>query len=196
MSSSRRWTLRETLIVAVVGAVFAVLYIGWVQLWLLAQVLIGSLSMDVFMGFWFIASIVAAAIVRKPGVALMAEVLAAVVEVLLGSPGGLLLVLSGLIQGAGAEVVFAVTGWRRYSLPVLMAAGIGSAIFSYIYTWIRFDYGALAPTILVAMFVVRCLSGALLAGWLGKVIVDGLAGTGALNGLAIDRDRRAATMQR
>ena len=33
--------------------------------------------MDVVMGFWFIASIVAAAIIRKPGAALLAEVLAA-----------------------------------------------------------------------------------------------------------------------
>ncbi|SKA02642.1 ECF transporter S component [Consotaella salsifontis] len=188
------WTLRETLIVAVLGAVFAALYMGWVQIWLIAQAIIGPLSMDVFMGFWFVASIVAAAIIRKPGAALGAEVLASAVELLLGSPGGLILVLSGLIQGAGAEAVFAATRWRNYSLPVLMAAGVGSAVFSFAYTWIRFDYGALAPGLLVAMFVLRSVSGALLGGFLGKVIAEVLYRTGVLQGLAIDRDKRTAAL--
>ena len=186
------WTLRETLVVAVLGAVFAVLYLGWVQIWLIAQAALGAISMDVFMGFWFIASVVAAAIIRKPGVAFAAEVMAAAVEILLGSPGGLLLILSGMIQGAGAEAVFAATRWRNYSLPVLMAAGVGAAIASFIYTWIRFDYGALAPGLLVAMFALRCLSGALLGGWLGHAIVAALYRTGVLHGLKIDTDRRTA----
>ena len=86
MANSSSWTLRETLIVAMLGTVFAVLYLGWVQVWLVAQAVFGSLTMDVVMGFWFIASIVAAAIVRKPGVALASEVLAAAVQILLGVP--------------------------------------------------------------------------------------------------------------
>ena len=156
MPVTRGWTLREILIVTVIGAVFAVLYLGWVQVWLIAQAIFGSVTMDVVMGFWFVASIVAAAIIRKPGVAFAAEVLAAAVQVLLGSPAGLLLLVTGVVQGAGAEAVFAATRWRNYSLPVLMAAGVGAAIFSFAYTWIRFDYGALQPTVLIAMFVLRC----------------------------------------
>jgi len=192
MSGSRGWTLRETLIVTVLGAVFAVLYLGWVQVWLIAQAVFGPVTMDVVMGFWFIASIVAAAIIRKPGAAFAAEVLTAAVQILLGSPAGLLLLVTGAVQGAGAEVVFAATRWRNYSLPVLMAAGVGAAIFSFIYTWIRFDYGALQPGILIAMFILRCLSGALLGGWLGHVIVEALYRTGALAGLAIDHAKRSA----
>src|SRR5829696_151774 len=192
MPDNKGWTLREILIVTVLGVVFAVLYLGWVQVWLVAQAILGAVTMDVVMGFWFIGSIVAAAIIRKPGVAFTSEVLAGAVEILLGSPAGLLLLLSGAVQGAGAEAVFAATRWRNYSLPVLMAAGVGAAIFSFAYTWIRFDYGALQPTLLVSMFVLRCLSGALLGGLLGHVIVKALYKTGALSGLAIDRDSRPA----
>jgi energy-coupling factor transport system permease protein len=191
MSGTRAWTLRETLIVTVVGVVFAVLYLGWVQVWLVTQAIFGPITMDVVMGFWFIASIVAASIVRKPGVALAAEVLTAGVQILLGSPAGLLLLMTGIVQGAGAEIVFAATRWRNYSLPVLVAAGIGAAIFSFIYTWIRFNYGGLEPSLLLAMFVIRCLSGALLGGWLGYVIVEALYRTGALAGLAIDHEKRS-----
>lgn len=192
MPTHSAWTLRETLIVAVLGAVFGVLYLGWVQVWLVLQAIFGALTMDVVMGFWFIASIIAAAIIRKPGVALVSEVMAAAAQVLLGSPAGLLLLLTGLVQGAGAEAVFATTRWRRYSLAVLMAAGMGAAVFSFAYTWIRFDYGSLAPGLLVVMFVLRLASGALLGGLLGHVIVKALYRTGVLSGLAIDRDTRAA----
>ncbi|MVA98162.1 thiamine permease [Nitratireductor sp. CAU 1489] len=190
--TSPRWTQREILILAVIGAVFAVLYLGWVQVWLISQAVFGPVTMDIAMGFWFIASIVAAAIIRKPGAAFLAEVLAAAIELLLGSPAGLMLVVSAAIQGAGAEAVFAATRWRSYSLPVLMAAGVGAALASFAYTWVRFDYGALEPGLLVAMFVLRCLSGALLGGLLGHVVVEALYRTGVLSGLKIDHDRRAA----
>ena len=49
MANSSSWTLRETLIVAMLGTVFAVLYLGWVQVWLVAQAAFGSLTMDVVM---------------------------------------------------------------------------------------------------------------------------------------------------
>ena len=192
MNTENSWTLREILIVAAIGATFGFLYLGWVQVWLIGQALFGPVTMDVMMGFWFIASIVAAAIIRKPGAALLAEVLAALVEVLLGSPAGLLLILAGLIQGAGAEAVFALTRWRDYRLPVLMAAGVGSAVFSFIYTWIRFDYGALAPGLVIAMFILRCLSGALLGGLAGPLVTRALYRTCVLSGLRIDRDWREA----
>lgn len=192
MNSSYRWSLREILILAVLGAVFGVLYLGWVQVWLIAQAIFGPVTMDVVMGFWFIVSIIAAAIIRKPGAALASEMLAAVMEILLGSPAGLLLLLAAFVQGAGAEAVFAATGWRNYRLPVLMAAGVGAAIFSFIYTWISFNYSALAPGLLIAMFALRCLSGALLGGLLGHFIVEALYRTGVLSGLAIDHDKRLA----
>jgi energy-coupling factor transport system substrate-specific component len=191
--SSFSWTQREILIIAVLGAVFAVLYLGWVQVWLIAQAFFGPVTMDVVMGFWFIVSIIAAAIIRKPGAALFSEMLAAGIQILLGSPAGLILLLTGFVQGAGAEAVFAATRWKRYSLPVLIAAGVGAAVFSFIYTWVRFNYGALAPGLLVAMFTLRCLSGALLAGVLGHLVVEALYKTGVLSGLPIDHARRAAS---
>jgi len=192
MPQSHAWTLREILIAAVLGAVFAVLYLGWVQVWLVAQAAFGPVTMDVVMGFWFIASIVAAAILRKPGAAMATEMLAGAVEVLLGSPAGIMLIVAAAVQGAGAELVFAATRWRNYSPVVLMLAGIGAAIFSFAYTWILFGYGTLAPGLLIAMFVLRCLSGALLGGLAGHWVTEALYKTGVLSGLAIDHARRAA----
>ena len=192
MPENSVWTLRETLIIAVLGAVFGVLYLGWVQVWLILQAIFGPVTMDVVMGFWFINSIIAAAIIRKPGVALVSNMLAAAVQIMLGSPAGLLLLLTGFVQGMGAELVFAANRYRRWTLPVLMAAGVGAAMASFAYTWVRFDYGSLAPGLLVAMFALRCTSGALLGGLMGHVITNALFKTGVLSGLKIDHDRRAA----
>jgi energy-coupling factor transport system substrate-specific component len=190
--AERRWTQRETVIVAALGIVFGMLYLAWVQLWLLLQVVLGPLALDLMLGFWCVVSVLAAYIVRKPLVAFSAEVIAALAEVMTGNPAGLILILTGVVQGAGAELPFALTRWRNYRLPVLMASGASAAVFSFAYTWIRFNYGTLEPGLLVAMFGVRVISGVLLAGLLGKILGDALYRTGVLNGLAIDAAKRGA----
>jgi energy-coupling factor transport system substrate-specific component len=188
--AERRWTQRETVIVAALGIVFGMLYLGWVQLWLLLQAVLGPLALDLMLGFWCVVSVLAAYIIRKPLVAFVAEVIAALAEVMTGNPAGLILILTGVVQGAGAELPFALTRWRSYRLPVLLASGASAAVFSFVYTWIRFNYGTLAPGLLVAMFVLRMASGIVLAGLLGKILGDALYRTGVLSGLAIDAARR------
>ena len=185
-----RWTARETVTIVSMGFVFGVLYLAWVQLWLVVQALIGPLAMDMMMGFWFVVSIVAAYIIRKPFVAFTAEVIAAIAEVLTGNPAGLILVLTGIVQGAGAELPFLLTRWRNYRMWVLLASGASAAVFSFAYTWIRFDYGNLEPGLLAVMFSLRVTSGVLLGGLLGWAIAEALYRTGAVNGLAIDEARR------
>lgn len=186
------WSLREITTLIALGAVFAVLYLGWVQLWLVAQAAIGPLAMDIVFGFWFVVSIIAARILMKPGAALLSEVLAAGVQILIGNPAGLLLLLTGLIQGAGAEVAFAATRWKRWGLGVCIASGATAAVASFIYTWIRFNYGALDPSLVASMAALRIASGAILGGVLGWLIVEALYKTGALRGLPIDLARRGA----
>jgi energy-coupling factor transport system substrate-specific component len=186
------WTQREIVVVAAIGVVFGVLYLAWVQLWLVAQGVIGPISLDIFFGFWCVASVIAAYVVRRPGAAFFAEVTAAIAEVATGNPAGLILLLTGVVQGAGAELPFAATRWKRYDLPILLASGASAAVFSFVYTWIRFGYGNLSPGLLVAMFAIRVASGMILAGWLGWVLARALQKTGSLDGLRIDEDRRAA----
>lgn len=186
------WTQREIVIVATLGVVFSVLYLAIAVVWKWLQPITGDIATDLLFGLWCVASVVAAYIVRKPGAAFGAEVIAAICEVLTGNPAGLILVLTGVVQGAGAELAFAVTGWRNYRLPVLLASGASAAVFSFVYTWIRFDYGRLDIGLLALMFGLRVASGMLLAGWLGRFIAERLRATGVLKGLAIDSKQPAA----
>ena len=100
MPPSSSWTLRETVIIAAAGVVFGVLYLLWVQLWLVFQALIGPLAMDIVFGFWFCASTFAAYVIRKPGVALGSALITALTEVFAGNPSGAILFLTALVQGA------------------------------------------------------------------------------------------------
>ena len=60
-------------------------------------------------------AVLAPLIVRKPGAALFAEMVAAGVSALLGSQWGADTLLSGFVQGAAAELVFAFVGYQRWS---------------------------------------------------------------------------------
>ena len=72
------------------------------------------------------ATTLAYLLIRKPGVAIIAEVAAAHVEVLFGGGWGLTLLLYGLIQGLGAELVFAAFRYRSTSAWTLAIAGAGA----------------------------------------------------------------------
>ncbi|HEY57857.1 MAG TPA: thiamine permease [Anaerolineae bacterium] len=184
-----RWKTLEVILVANLALVFGLLFLGWGFVWKVAKPLntLFPGTRDLVYGFWFIASIVAAYIIRKPGTALAAETLAALAEFLAGGEWGLTLLISGIVQGGMAEIVFAATGYKRYDLPTLMlagaAAGIGSLVVDYMF-W----YYDLSLNVLAIMLVARLISGAVLSGWLGKAIGDGLYRAGALGSFAIARE--------
>jgi energy-coupling factor transport system substrate-specific component len=180
------WKTLEVILAANLALVFGLLFLGWAFVWEFVKPLDTVIpgSRDLFYGFWFIASIVSAYIIRKPGAALAAETLAALAEFLAGGEWGLTILISGLIQGAMAELVFAAFGYKRFDLPVLAlagaAAGIGSMVVDYLF-W----YSTLSVGILSIMLIARLISGAVLAGWLGKAIGDGLERAGALGSFRI-----------
>lgn len=182
------WTTREIVLAAVLSAIFGALFMAWALLWDPVTNLIGPFGGEIIYGFWFIAAIIVPYIVRRPGAAIAAETLAAAVELLLGSPWGIDVIISGLIQGGAAELVFAAGRWRSYRLPILMAAGGAAAIASFIHDYYLYGYAFVAPLLIIVGVVIRIASGAILAGWLAKALGDGLARTGVLEGFAITEE--------
>ncbi len=185
---SLSWSTRDTVVVAISSVVFGVCYLAWVQIWLLAQGLIGPLAMDIVFGFWFAGSTFTAYVVRKPWVAFATAILAVVAEIFSGNAAGAILLLTGFIQGLGSEMPFLSTRWRRYGWPVLLFSGVSAALFSFVYNWVRFDYESLKPGLLITMFSIRILSGMILGAVLPKIVADRLLKTGVLDGLAIETD--------
>ncbi|EPD49425.1 ECF transporter S component [Paenisporosarcina sp. FSL H8-0542] len=184
----KSWKLKEVVLLSVFAVVFAVVYLLFVQVGNIWAGVIGPIAYEWIFGIWFIVSIICAYIIRKPGAALLSETMAATIEVMIGNAVGPRLILSGLVQGLGAEAAFAATGYKRYDWWVLCLAGIGSAVFSFAYGFFVSGYAALDPSLLLLMFTLRVMSGAIIAGLGGKYVSDGLLATGALRGYSISRN--------
>lgn len=189
----KQWKLKEIVLMSILGVVFAVIYLLF---YLFGQGLTNILTpfglapfgYEVIFGIWFIVSIIAAYIIRKAGAAFWSELIAGTVQVLLGTPAGPQLIISAAIQGIGAEIVFLATRYRNFSLYVLCLAGMSAAVFSYAWGWFQSGLAALSPWLIVATLTVRIISGALLAGVLGKYLSDQLAQTGVLRGYALGKE--------
>lgn len=190
---TKHWKLKEIVLMSILGVIFGIIYLAFFLVGqgirnILAPFGLAPFGYEIIFGIWFIVSIVAAYIIRKPGVAFTAELIAGVTEVLLGTAAGPGLILAAAIQGLGAEFAFAITKWKDYRLRILILSGVFAAVFSF--TWNLFSSGniALAPALLIAMLAVRIISGALLAGVLGKWLSDKLAKTGVLRGYALGKE--------
>ena len=117
-----RWRTRDIVVAAVIGVAFGVAFFVAGGLWSAIAGL--GPAQNLFYGVWLLPAIVAPLIIRKPGAALFAEVVAASLSALLGSLWGVDTLLSGIMQGAAAELVFALTRYRSYAFPI---AGRGRA---------------------------------------------------------------------
>lgn len=183
--------LREAMITIVIAIVCGLLYEVWsAGIYPIAESFLPGYADSIY-GFWFIAAVIAAYIIQKPGVAFMAEFSAALFELVLGSPYGVSLVIYGAVQGLFAEIVFAAFGYRNFKLPVLLLAGASSAVGSFVADFFYGYLKDLQTSVLVLKLVIRTVSGAVLAGLLAKWIVDALAKTGALNNYALIRRKRS-----
>lgn len=184
----KSWKVKEIVIMSVISIVFAIVYLVFTHFGNVLAGMFGPIAYEPIYGIWFIVSVIAAYIIRKPGAALVSEVIAALVECLLGNPSGPMVIVIGVVQGLGAEAVFLATRWKAYSLPVLLLAGMGSSVASFIYDLFVSGYAAYSPGYLLIMLVIRLVSGAVLAGLLGKAVSDSLAYMGVLNGMALGKE--------
>lgn len=185
--------LRDIVLMVVLGVVFGFLYWALVQAWTAMSIAMGpagDLAQHVLLGGWLLVAPLAVAIIRRPFVGVLAEVIASVVEVVfLGSAVGPLLFVAAALQGAGSELPFALGryrrfGWARFALSGLCGAGL-------VFFWSAFRFGWYGQDLFWLRFAVQLGSGVLLGGLLAKVLVDALLRTGVLDNFAIVRDRRA-----
>jgi len=136
---------------------------------------------ELMLGVWLVPAVVGGLVVRRPGAAVFTELVAANVELFLGNKWGVTVLLSGLLQGLGVELVLAVVRWRRFGPVVAALGGALAAVLEIVgYEWWSYvpDYSAAWKLLYLGFGVV---SGALVAGLLGWLLVRALARAGALN---------------
>lgn len=187
--SRLQWRVVDIVVLAVLAAACGVLFWAWSNL---VYPLITSAAVayppasGLMIGGWLIAGTLGGLIIRKPGAAVACELLAAVFQALLGTHFGMLVLVSGIIQGLGAELIFAATGYRRFGAVVATAAGAMAGLFGSVSECIIYYYEW--PLAHQSAYVVfATVSGAVLAGILMWGLTRALRSTGVLSALSSGR---------
>ena len=100
------WRTVDLLTVTFLGAAFGVAYWAWGQVYAVPGDALGALfpPLAAIVGApWLLAGVVGGLVVRRPGAALLCEVLAALVSMLPGTKWGFSTFVAGVLQGLGAE---------------------------------------------------------------------------------------------
>jgi energy-coupling factor transport system substrate-specific component len=177
--SATAWRTRDIVVTAVIGVAFGVFFWAFNGVWS-ALAALGPLENVLYAG-WLLPAIVAPLVVRKAGAALFAEVVAAGLSMLLGSQWSVDVLLSGVLQGAAAEVVFLAVGYRRWTVPLVAAASLAASAAAFLHDWLvyyaTYDAGALLP---IAVFM--AISGAVVLPAIAFALVRALRTSGAIEG--------------
>lgn len=188
-----RLSMRDIVLMVMLGVVFGFLYWALVQAWTALSIAMGpagDLAQHFLLGGWLIVAPLAVAIIRRPFIGIIAEVLASVIEVVfLGSPVGPLLLVAAALQGAGSELPFALGryrrfGWLTFALSGLCGAGLVFVLSAFRFAWFEQD-------ILLLRLGIQLVSGVVLGGILARLLVTSLRRTGVLDGFPIVRDAAA-----
>ncbi len=182
-----QWKTRDLIITAALSVALGILMVVWTVIYEgPGTALLTSGGANLLYGVYFLPGILIPYIVRKPGAALLGSLLAAVVE-MLATQWGLPGIIYGLLQGLGAEAVFAARGWKNYDIVTLVAASILSMLFGFVFEYFQYSYSELAPVWQALYVLLRIPSCLVLTVWLAKALADALARTGVLRGMAMTR---------
>ena len=190
---SLRWRVIDIVTAAVLGVACGLIFVAWNPVGgaafdVLGKVLPGLSGLAT--GIWLLGGTLGGYVIRKPGAALFVEVLAASVSMALGSQWAVETIYSGLAQGLGAEIAFALFAYRRFNASVAAAAGA----LSFVGAWVLelFLSGNITKGAFynVSYLFFGLLSGIVLAGLLAWALTNALAKTGALDRFASGRGAR------
>lgn len=191
--ATSRWRTVDIVVASVIAVAFGVVFWAWNYVWSATDPLFAFFppAQTIIYGMWLLPAVLGGLVIRKPGAALYTETLAAVVSALLGQQWGALVIPQGLVQGLGAELVFAATRYRSYRLPVALLSGVltgvSAALFDF-FVW-NSEYALFSYRIPYALITI--VSAAAIAGAGGWLLTGALARTGALDRFPAGRERSA-----
>jgi energy-coupling factor transport system substrate-specific component len=182
------WRAVDIVVASVLAVVWGVVFWQWNVLW--TPLFSGAINPLAYLvsGVWLVPGVLGMLIIRKPGAALFTETIAAVVSALLGSAWGLDTILSGAVQGAGAELVFAALLYRSYSLPVALLAAAGAAVGEWLHDMSVY-YAGTALDVQLAYGLFMLISAVGIAGLGSWLLVRALARTGVLSQFPSGREQ-------
>ncbi len=184
---ARSWRTVDAVVAAVIGVAFGVVFAGWNALWNAVQPAFTAFppAQGVMYGIWMVPGVLAMLVVRKPGAAVFAEVVASLVSMLFGG-WGITILIWGFFEGLLPELVFATFRYRRFGTAVAALAGASAGLIAgildtvyYYPTWASGWKVLYAVLVVVSSAVIACLG--------SVALVKALRRTGVLTPFASGR---------
>lgn len=187
----KNYSLFEIVFIGVLSVAIGVSYWGWTFVYEITKPFLKLVGLNYLTsGFWLFIGIFIPLIIRRPGAAILASVIAAGVEGFI-THWGIVALLWGLIQGLGAELVFFSTSYKKWTTPVLIMAGISSASLSYLLDFFYYDYQSLKSTLILTQYLSYIISAVVFAVLLSLIIIKRLTKIQILNRFLIAKENRA-----
>ncbi|GAB3241960.1 ECF transporter S component [Kineosporia babensis] len=181
-----RWRVVDIVVASVLGVAGGLIFAAWnVASTPLREAMVPPVSALV-VGVWLFPAVLGALVVRRPGAAVYTELVAASLSALVGNEWGFSTVWYGIVEGMGAEVVFALLLYRSYGLVTSLLAGAGAGVAVGLLDTVIY-YPELAAGTKLVYVVVAMASGVVIAGLGSWLLTQALARTGALAPLASGR---------
>ena len=181
MTRDVQWRTVDIVVAAAIAVAFGVVFWAWNQVWAAATPAFTAVppAQNIIYGVWLVPAVLAGLIIRKPGAALFTELVAATVSAVLGSQWGLDTLVSGALQGLGAEVVFFIARYRVWTMAIGVIAAIATAVAAWIHdTPLYYATLGLDQQLLILIFMV--VSAVVIAGIGSWLLMRSLVQTGVL----------------
>lgn len=179
------WKLKDILMIAIIGVLFSFLYLGTDYIGLAISTALtpigwGTAGYEPFYGIYFMAASLAMYIIQKPGVGIVAELIAATLEVLMGNWFGPGVILTGILQGAAVELAFLATKYHKFTMKTMILGSVSVALISFAYHFWESQFYLLAPKFIIVMVLTRLVSSIIFTGVIATLLGNGLAKAGVL----------------
>ncbi|WP_105956447.1 ECF transporter S component [Apilactobacillus quenuiae] len=169
------WNLRNIILLTLISIICGIIFFATGFIYnslslMLTPFGLAPFANDILIGLWIMAAPLAGFIFKKPGAAILSEILGSIVEMFLGGQWGASTLISGFIQGVASELGFAVTKYKHYDWIGIISTTITTTIITFIWDWFKNGYSSYAPNMLILLFITRMLSVFLFGGILTKLI--------------------------
>ncbi|NFS27156.1 ABC transporter permease [Clostridium sporogenes] len=178
--------LKEIVVMAMLSALMGVVFMGLDSIYQPLTTIAGPLGGDIIYGVYLISALLSMYIVRKPGAGIVGSLFTGLVNLLMGSPYGIHIIVASLLQGAGVEIAVATRKYSKFSYFQMSIASILAMIFVTMRDYFIFGF-QLYPKLIPIMLIIRVISSVVFGAGLSIALGKALKSTEVLNDFKISK---------
>lgn len=181
-----KWKTKEVVVTAMIGAVIGILYTVMDYMYTPLVSLLGPIFMELTFGIYLLSAALPMYIMRKPGFAFFGALVTAGVNLALGSPYGIQLILAGVLQAVGIEIGYAIGKYKGGFVSIAIGSVLG-ALCVLARDYLVFGYSQYSGTVVFGMVCVRLLSAVIIGMLLTKGISAALKKAGVIRSFRVSQ---------